>query len=235
MKYSSPRSQGFTLVELLITIAIIATLAALVVPTVSSARQMGQRAQTMANLHSIGVALATYIGENDGTLPGPSSVAVFNIYLTGNHSPGATPCGFQQYLGPYLNQAPAPWMPATSDYVHLPSMDCPALSIAARRTNGVAQFVKLDYGPSSPDNRFGDTASNMADATAKTNRPKKLVALTDTGRRSAIITTADKQSWQSTSNTLLPATGIFGGKRLYLFLDGSVEGPSDKGATVWAR
>lgn len=36
----------------------------------------------------------------------------------GNHSAGATPSGFQQYLGPYLNQAPAPWMPPTSDYVH---------------------------------------------------------------------------------------------------------------------
>lgn len=235
MKDCPPQSRGFTLVEMLITIAIIATLAALVIPAVSSARQIGQRAQTVANLRNIGVAMATYVGENDGTLPGPTTVAVFNTYLTGNHSAGATPCGFQQYLGTYLNQAPAPWMPPTSDYVHLPAMDCPSLSMAARRANSVAQFVKLDYGAGSPDNRFGDTASSMGDAANKTNRPKKISALTDIARRSAIMTTADKQSWQSSSNTLLPATGVFGGKRLYLFLDGSVEGPIDKGPVVWAR
>jgi prepilin-type N-terminal cleavage/methylation domain-containing protein len=228
-------SLGFTLIELIVTIAIVATLAALSIPAISSARQMGVKAQTAANLRNVGVALNHYVGDNDGKLPGPTSVAVFNLYLTGVHSPGATPSGFEQYLGPYLEQKSAPWVPASMDFVHLPSLDSPALSRVARTTRGVAQFVKLDYGSGGADNRFGDSASTMADAATKPVQPKRVTALTDIARRSAILTTADKQSWQSADAALLPAKGVFNGKRLYLFLDGSVEGPLDKGPVVWAR
>lgn len=235
MKEYPLRSPGFTLIELIVTIAILAILAALSIPAISSARQMGASAQTAANLRNVGVALHQYVGDNDGKLPGPASVAVFNVYLTGAHSPGATPCGFEQYLGPYLEQKPAPWIPASMDYVHLPSLDSTALSRVARTTRGVAQFVKLDYGSGGTDNRFGDSATSMADAAAKPVQPKRVTALSDLARRSAIITTADKQSWQSADATLLPAKGVFNGKRLYLFLDGSVEGPIDKGPVVWAR
>lgn len=231
----SPRRPGFTLIELLAVLGIIAVLAALVFPVIKSAKLSGQQAQTLANMRSIGTALHTYVGENDGKLPGPASVAVFNLYLTGFHSPGATPSGFEQYLGPYLEQKPAPWVPAAMDFVHVPALDFSVLSPQARTTRGVAQFVKLDYGSGSSDNRFGDSAGNMADAANRPVQPKRMAALTDIARRSAILTTADKQSWQSSQNTLLPDKGAFGGKRLYLFLDGSVEGPIDKGPTVWAR
>jgi prepilin-type N-terminal cleavage/methylation domain-containing protein len=235
MTHRAPRFSGFTLIELLAAIGIIAVLAALIFPMVKSARLSGQQAQTLANMRSIGTALHSYVADNDGKLPGPSTVAVFNLYLTGIHSPGATPSGFEQYLGSYLEQKPAPWVPAAMDFVHVPALDFPVLNLQARATRGVAQYVKLDYGSSSADNRFGDSAGTMADAATRPVQPKRMAALTDLARRSAILTTADKQSWQSAQNTLLPDKGAFGGKRLYLFLDGSVEGPIDKGPTVWAR
>ena len=54
--------------------------------------------------------------------------------------------------------------------------------------------------------------------------------------RAAIITTADRQSWISAQANwnLLPATGSFGGKRLWLFLDGSVSGPVTNNG-MWFR
>jgi prepilin-type N-terminal cleavage/methylation domain-containing protein/prepilin-type processing-associated H-X9-DG protein len=235
MKATHITSRGFSLMESLVVMSILAILVTLAVPFFKSARLAGAQAQTAGNMRGIGVALQNYIADHNGTLPGPTTVAVFNVYLGGIHSAGATPCGLQQYLGPYLDQKAAPWQPATSDYVHVPMMDFPALSPLARATDGVAQYVKLDYGASSVDNRFGEGAQTMADAATKAIQPKRVAALTDTARRSAILSTADKQSWQSSKNTFLPDEGAFAGKRMYLFLDGSVEGPIAKPIGPWIR
>lgn len=229
------KPKGFSLMESLIVMSILAILVSLAIPLFKSTKLAGAQAQTAGNMRGIGVALQNYIADHNGSLPGPTTVAVFNVYLGGIHSPGATPCGLQQYLGPYLDQGGAPWQPATSDFVHVPMMDFPALSARARASDGVAQYVKLDYAATSVDNRFGDSAQSMADAATKAIQPKRVAALTDTARRAAILSTADKQSWQSSKNTLLPDEGAFAGKRMYLFLDGSVEGPIAKPIGPWTR
>ncbi len=229
------KSRGFSLMESLVVMSIVAILVTLAVPLFKSTKLAATQAQTAGNMRGIGVALQNYVADHDGSLPGPTTVAVFNVYLGGIHSAGATPCGLQQYLGPYLDQGGAPWQPATSDYVHVPMMDFPALSARARASDGVAQYVKLDYVAASVDNRFGDAAQTMADAATKAIQPKRVAALTDTARRAAILSTADKQSWQSSKNTLLPDEGAFAGRRMYLFLDGSVAGPIAKPVGPWIR
>ncbi|MGA2062559.1 MAG: DUF1559 domain-containing protein [Thermoguttaceae bacterium] len=63
------KKRGFTLVELLVVITIIAMLVGLLMPAVQSAREAGRRAQCMNNQHQITIALHQHDSEK-GYLPG---------------------------------------------------------------------------------------------------------------------------------------------------------------------
>ena len=69
------RKSGFTLIELLVVIAIIAILAAILFPVFARARETARNATCKSNLHELGIAITTYIGDYDSTLPS-SAIAV---------------------------------------------------------------------------------------------------------------------------------------------------------------
>jgi prepilin-type N-terminal cleavage/methylation domain-containing protein len=69
MKPSNTKGTGFTLVELLIVIAVIAILAALVLPALSSAKQSAKRTVCLNNLKQINLGLRMYADDSNDRSP----------------------------------------------------------------------------------------------------------------------------------------------------------------------
>ena len=67
---------GFTLVELLVVIALIAILLALIMGALARARASASAVSCCANLRQIGVALQIYAGDNAGKLPDPGQSGI---------------------------------------------------------------------------------------------------------------------------------------------------------------
>ncbi len=61
--------RGFTLVELLVTIGIIAVLLGILTPVLGSARTAARRTACLANLRGIGLGVQVFLNENKGLLP----------------------------------------------------------------------------------------------------------------------------------------------------------------------
>jgi prepilin-type N-terminal cleavage/methylation domain-containing protein len=229
--------QAFTLVELLVVVAIIAVLAALAIPAISSASLKAKQSATASKLKGIGTAINLYAGENDGRLPGPTTFAILPFVRNPSRSSDTPHLG--AYLAPYLGH------PTNTSLTICKALQNPALSKEAQNTtNQLAQFItsiststiQLEDNPIWGIGNGGLSPTSFAIAAAATNQPKRVQSLSSKASRAAIITTADRQSWISAQANwnLLPATGSFGGKRLWLFLDGSVSGPVTNNG-MWFR
>ncbi|MBS0190631.1 MAG: type II secretion system protein [Phycisphaerales bacterium] len=63
------RRRAFTLIELLVVIAILATLIAILLPSLAAARESGRNTKCMSNLRSIGTSLTLYAADHKETFP----------------------------------------------------------------------------------------------------------------------------------------------------------------------
>src|ERR1044071_809185 len=63
------RRSGFSLIELLVSIAVISILLAILLPVLPAARRVGQLAKCMSNMRQISAAVLMYNTDNDGYFP----------------------------------------------------------------------------------------------------------------------------------------------------------------------
>ena len=68
-KMPDATGEGFTLLELLVVIGIIAVLAALLLPALGRAKEEARATACLSNLHQVGIALQVYAQENNNKLP----------------------------------------------------------------------------------------------------------------------------------------------------------------------
>jgi prepilin-type N-terminal cleavage/methylation domain-containing protein len=90
MEKSFNCQNAFTLVELLVVIAVIGILAALLLPALERSKLSAQRSVCVNNLKQVGVAIKMYASDHDDTLPGASKppndywktngIDIWNVY-----------------------------------------------------------------------------------------------------------------------------------------------------------
>lgn len=156
-----PHERGFTLVELMVVVAIIALLAAIVIPNYVHARAQAAVSQSEANLKEIATALELYYADNQSYPPsGNVTPAIFgganNPYLT---STPTNALGRQEYV--YTFTAAANGVPATYTLSDPGTYDPTTLQSVPLKGGGgggsqqlCTSCTKLSYDPE--DGLFGE-------------------------------------------------------------------------------
>jgi len=83
-------TKGFTLVELLVVIGIIALLISILLPSLNRARETANRIKCASNLRQIGMAMVSYSNDSKGPFPRTIYMMGSLVQLTGYNQPGTS-------------------------------------------------------------------------------------------------------------------------------------------------
>lgn len=100
------RNQGFTLVEVLIVVVIMAVLAAVVIPQFGASTDDARKSTTEFNLSTMRSLIQTYRGQHGGALPVINGSQTLPDTLTNKTKPDGTVDATNGVYGPYLLEFP---------------------------------------------------------------------------------------------------------------------------------
>lgn len=161
--------RGFTLIELLVVISIISLLLAILMPSLSKAREQANRITCGANLKSIGLASLLYAEDNRNCLPAAYVMHWFRAVETGKLTNGNELAFHLLVRGEYIEPQSEIWrcrsdrnpIVVTEDTDYYP-MYTPPFGIYSYQWNQVAGYREESGGSELPPFKLTDNdASTM--------------------------------------------------------------------------
>jgi prepilin-type N-terminal cleavage/methylation domain-containing protein/prepilin-type processing-associated H-X9-DG protein len=158
---NSKRLSGFTLIEILVVIVIIALLAGILFPVFSQSREKARASSCLSNQKQIGLALKMYLQDNDGYFPPHESWRDGHVFAASRtmrcpdvsvRCPAPYPCGYGlniQAMSMTAGQAP----PSEST-VRFPSQFITVAEVLYERSQGIAPLSYLESLQKMSDNSY---------------------------------------------------------------------------------
>lgn len=227
MKQHFSNSHSFTLSELLVSVAIISTIAALLLSSLGRVQVWTLKSRATSNLHQAGVAIHAYANEHNGRLPGPAPLGVYPFYDKQGATLGYALGGcLSTYLGlPDPNSLPK------NTKVMIPALLSPGIAKLMANPDSVPNYIQnttltnINIG----GRPFGILASGAQPEVL----PMTVFDIANAGGASQVwaLTDIDQQTTDGSARasgwfSSLPAKPVYKDCRLRLYFDAHVEAVS---------
>lgn len=192
---------GFTLIEVLVVVAIIALLIAILLPSLNGARRKAQEVQCATNLRTCGQGIAFYLEANNDVYCSPNWASLIHKYIqkyskgrkVDNTAFGTMTVGAEFYLcpsDPIYHQSSSVYIPSVGRVTYALSYGVNDSLLFKVRSSSLAKLLQTDmtYGyididwvvVAKPDGKDDIIHTGMR-RSSTVNRPSDIVMLFDAG------------------------------------------------------